>query len=74
MLTLRSHLIFTFGTPSSVLRRAYAEAPDDPKVRLGLADLLIEQSGVNLYNNSEIALARKHKVDCDDLKQGSQSF
>ncbi len=51
----------------TVLREAYAEAPDDPKVRLGLADALIEQSGVNLYNNSEIALARRQAVEAQGL-------
>jgi len=51
----------------AVLTRAYAEAPDDPKVRRALADLRIEQSGVNLYNNSEIALARKQAIETQRL-------
>ena len=51
----------------AVLSRAYAEAPDDPKVRRALADLRIEQSGVNLYNNSEIALARRQAIEVQKL-------
>jgi serine/threonine-protein kinase len=51
----------------TVLRRAYAEAPQDPKVRRAMADLLIEQAGVNLYNNSEIALARKQTIEVQRL-------
>ncbi|MBU1374333.1 MAG: serine/threonine protein kinase [Alphaproteobacteria bacterium] len=51
----------------TVLGRAYAEAPDDPKVRRAMADLLIEQAGVNLYNNSEIALARKQTIEVQRL-------
>jgi len=51
----------------TVLRRAYAEAPADPKVRRAMADLLIEQAGVNLYNNSEIALARKQTIEVQVL-------
>lgn len=51
----------------SVLREAYAEAPEDPKVRRAMADLLIEQAGVNLYNNSEIALARKQTIEVQRL-------
>jgi len=51
----------------AVLTRAYAEAPDDAKVRRALADLRIEQSGVNLYNNSEIALARKQAIETQRL-------
>lgn len=51
----------------AVLTRAYAEAPDDEKARRALADLRIEQSGVNLYNNSEIALARKQAIETQKL-------
>lgn len=51
----------------AVLTRAYAEAPDDEKARRALADLRIEQSGVNLYNNSEIALARKQAIETQRL-------
>lgn len=51
----------------TVLRRAYAEAPEDPKVRRAMADLLIEQAGVNLYNNSEIALARRQTIEVQRL-------
>jgi len=51
----------------AVLSRAYAEAPDDPAVRKALADLRIEQSGVNLYNNSEIDLARRQAIETQKL-------
>ena len=51
----------------AVLTRAYAEAPNDEKARRALADLRIEQSGVNLYNNSEIALARKQAIETQQL-------
>ena len=51
----------------AVLTRAYAEAPNDEKARRALADLRIEQSGVNLYNNSEIALARKQAIEAQQL-------
>lgn len=51
----------------AVLTRAYAEAPDNEKARRALADLRIEQSGVNLYNNSEIALARKQAIETQKL-------
>jgi tetratricopeptide (TPR) repeat protein/predicted Ser/Thr protein kinase len=51
----------------AVLTRAYAEAPNDEKARRALADLRIEQSGVNLYNNSEIALARKQAIEAQKL-------
>lgn len=51
----------------AVLGRAYAEAPNDEKVRRALADLRIEQSGVNLYNNSEIALARRQAIETQKL-------
>ena len=51
----------------AVLTRAYAEAPNDEKVRRALADLRIEQSGVNLYNNSEIALARTQAIETQKL-------
>jgi serine/threonine-protein kinase len=51
----------------AILTRAYAEAPEDEKVRRALADLRIEQSGVNLYNNSEIALARKQAIETQKL-------
>jgi tetratricopeptide (TPR) repeat protein len=51
----------------TALRRAYAEAPENPKVRRAMADLLIEQAGVNLYNNSEIALARKQTIEVQAL-------
>lgn len=43
----------------AVLARAYAQAPDDPAVQRAYANLLVEQSGVNLYNNNRIALARQ---------------
>ncbi|PZQ65213.1 MAG: hypothetical protein DI570_02455 [Phenylobacterium zucineum] len=51
----------------TVLARAYAEAPDDPAVRRALADLRIEQAGVNLYNNSEIDLARRQAIETQKL-------
>lgn len=51
----------------TILTRAYAEAPENEKVRRALADLRIEQSGVNLYNNSEIALARKQAIETQKL-------
>ncbi|TAJ72529.1 MAG: serine/threonine protein kinase [Phenylobacterium sp.] len=51
----------------TVLRRAYAEAPGDPKVRRAMADLLLEQAGVNLYNNSEIALARQQTIEVQQI-------
>ncbi|MBL8772350.1 MAG: protein kinase [Phenylobacterium sp.] len=51
----------------AILTRAYAEAPDDEKVRRALADLRIEQAGVNLYNNSEIALARRQAIETQRL-------
>ncbi|MBL8554882.1 MAG: serine/threonine protein kinase [Phenylobacterium sp.] len=51
----------------AILTRAYAEAPDDEAARRALADLRIEQAGVNLYNNSEIALARKQAIETQAL-------
>jgi eukaryotic-like serine/threonine-protein kinase len=51
----------------AVLKPALAEAPDDPKVRWAMADLLLEQAGVNLYNNSQIALARRQTIEVQTL-------
>lgn len=51
----------------AVLKPALAEAPNDPKVRWAMADLLLEQAGVNLYNNSEIALARRQTIEVQAL-------
>lgn len=50
-----------------VLRAAMAEAPGNPDVRRAYANLLVEQSGVNLYNNNAIAIARKQAVDAQAL-------
>lgn len=51
----------------TVLRPAWAEAPDDPEVRRAMGDLLLEQAGMNLYNNSEIDLARKQTLEAQAI-------
>jgi serine/threonine-protein kinase len=45
----------------------YAAHPDDVAVVRARADLLIEQSGVNLYNNGKIALARQQAIEVQRL-------
>jgi len=55
------------GKAETVLRAAYAEAPDDPGVRQAMGDLLLEQAGQNLYNNNEIALGRKQTTEAQAI-------
>lgn len=43
----------------AILKPLYEAHPQDPEVRRAYANLLVEQSGVNLYNNNRIALARR---------------
>jgi serine/threonine-protein kinase len=51
----------------TVLRAAYVEAPQDPRVRRAMGDLLLEQAGQNLYNNNEIALGRRQTIEAQKI-------
>lgn len=55
------------GKANVILRAAYSGDPNNPDVRRDLADLLLEQSGNNLYNNNETALARAQTLEAQNL-------
>ena len=48
--------------------------PDDPGVRNAMAALLIEQSGVNLYNNNDVDAARSQAQRARALLQANPAF
>jgi serine/threonine-protein kinase len=51
------------GEAEKVLRPLWARHPDNADVRRAWASLLVEQAGVNLYNNNESALARRQAIE-----------
>jgi eukaryotic-like serine/threonine-protein kinase len=55
------------GKADVILRAAFATDPNNPDVRRDLADLLLEQSGNNLYNNNETELARRQSLEAQRL-------
>jgi eukaryotic-like serine/threonine-protein kinase len=55
------------GKADVILRAAFAIDPNNPDVRRDLADLLLEQSGNNLYNNNETELARAQSLEAQKL-------
>lgn len=50
-----------------LLRPAHAMAPKDPEATTALAELLIAQSGSNLYNTNDVKLARKEALEAQNL-------
>lgn len=60
-------LVRADGILSGLIRRY----PDDPAVRRGMAELRLEQSGVNIYNNAAIDLARAQAQEAQRLLQPS---
>ena len=50
-----------------ILRAEYAVYPQNSDVRRDLADLFLEKSGNNLYNNNEAALARTQSIEAQKL-------
>jgi serine/threonine-protein kinase len=55
------------GKAEAVAAPLYAAHPNDPAVIRARADLLIEQSGTNLYNNNKITLAREQAIEVQRL-------
>ncbi|WP_414902330.1 protein kinase domain-containing protein [Sphingomonas flavalba] len=51
----------------SILKPLYEAQPDDVDARRAYAKLLVEQAGVNLYNNNAIAIARRQAVAARQL-------
>jgi len=51
----------------TVLRAAFAEAPEDSGVRRAMGELLLEQAGQNLYNNNRIALGRRQTTEAQAI-------
>ncbi|MFC7499610.1 protein kinase [Enterovirga sp. GCM10030262] len=54
----------------SILSGPRQRYPDDPRVRQATALLLLEQAAANLYNNNEIALARKQAIAAQQMLAG----
>ena len=58
------------GKAERILRPLWAARPNDPAVRGAWAALLIEQAGVNLSNNNQIALGRRQAIAAQRALEG----